>query len=95
MSRFETESLALIPGLRVRAKVVSHQPWGVIAQIVGHEQVGASIDMLEQFGGTARGDELQALYPPVGAEIDASAMRFLWPTDESQRRRRRPGARRP
>ena len=72
MERFETESLALMPGQRVRAEVLSHEPWGVLARIVGHEQVGASVDMIEQFGRTTTGnEELLALFPPVGAEIDA------------------------
>lgn len=72
MDRFETESLALIPGQRVLATVLSHHPWGLIARITGHEQVGASVDMIEQFGQTTTGDEeLRALFPPVGTEIDA------------------------
>jgi hypothetical protein len=72
MERFETESLALMPGQRVRAGVLSHHPWGVIARIVGHEQVGASVDMIAQFGRTTTGDkELLALFPPIGTEIDA------------------------
>jgi Domain of unknown function (DUF4253) len=29
MERFETESLALMPGQKVRATVLSHQPWDV------------------------------------------------------------------
>ncbi|MCK2237680.1 MULTISPECIES: hypothetical protein [unclassified Crossiella] len=68
MDRFETESLAFLPGQRVRAIVRAHFAWGVGAEIVGHEQVGASVDMIEQFGKAAQGD---ALFPPVGAEIDA------------------------
>lgn len=72
MERFETRSLVLLPGQRVRARVLSHQPWGLLAEIVGYEDVGASVDMIEQFGGTARTDaELEALYPLVGIEIDA------------------------
>jgi hypothetical protein len=72
MERFETESLALLPGQRVRAKILSHQPWGVIAEIIGHEHVGASVDMIAQFGATVRSDnQLAAMYPPVGSVIDA------------------------
>jgi hypothetical protein len=72
VKRFETESLALLPGQRVRARVLSHQPWGVIAELAGHEQVGASIDIIQQFGAAIRDDgELAKMYPPVGAEIDA------------------------
>lgn len=72
MDRFETVSLVLMPGWRVRAEVLSHHPWGLIAKIAGHEQVGASVDMVEQFGRTTAGDEeLRSLFPPVGAEFDA------------------------
>jgi hypothetical protein len=76
MERFETESLALMPGQRVRARVLSHHRWGVTARIVGHEQVGASVDMIEQFGRTTTGDEeLLAIFPPIGTEIDAVVQR--------------------
>ncbi|SEG75538.1 hypothetical protein SAMN04489712_11152 [Thermomonospora echinospora] len=72
MERFETESLALLPGQRVRAKILSHQPWGVVAEIVGHERIGASVDMIQQFGSaTGSYDELKAMYPPVGSQVDA------------------------
>lgn len=72
MERFETASLALMPGQRVRATVLSHHPWGVIARIAGHEQVGASVDMIGLVGRTTTGDEeLRALFPAVGTEIDA------------------------
>jgi hypothetical protein len=43
-----------------------------MAEIVGYEDVGASVDMIGQFSGVARTKaEWEALYPPVGAEIDA------------------------
>ena len=72
VERFETESWALLPGQRVKARVLSHHPWGVIAEIVGHEHVGASVDMIEQFGRVAASDdELLAMYPPIGARVDA------------------------
>jgi hypothetical protein len=72
MERFETESMALMPGQVVRAKILSHQQWGVTAEIAGHEGVGASIDLIAQFGhATADYAELKAMYPPVGAEVDA------------------------
>jgi hypothetical protein len=29
--------------------------WGVVAQIVGHEHVGASVDLIEQFGRALHG----------------------------------------
>jgi hypothetical protein len=70
MDRFETESIALLPGQRVQARILSREPWGVLAQIVGHKHVGASIDMIEQFG-SLRDQELEAIYPPVGSVIDA------------------------
>jgi hypothetical protein len=72
VQRFEVESLVLLPGQRVRARVLSHHPWGVIAEIIGYEHVSASVDMIQQFGATVRDPEaLRAMYPPVGSEIDA------------------------
>lgn len=72
MDRFETESLALLPGQQVRARILGRHPWGVIAEIVGYERVRASIDMIEQFGRTAGSDAaLNAMYPAIGSEIDA------------------------
>ncbi|MEU8344711.1 hypothetical protein AB0C74_23675 [Spirillospora sp. NPDC048832] len=71
MERFETASMRFIPGQLVRARILSHHPWGVLTEIVGHPGVGSSIDMIAQFGATYRGDDLQAAYPPVGAVIDA------------------------
>jgi hypothetical protein len=72
MERFETESLALMPGQRVRVTVLSHHPWGVSTRIIGHERVGASVDMIEQFGRTtASRQQLLAMYPPIGTEMDA------------------------
>lgn len=72
MERFEVASLALVPGQLVRAEVLGHHSWGVSAEIAGHERVGASIDMIEQFGRrTADHEELLALFPPVGAEVSA------------------------
>ncbi|HEY8481376.1 MAG TPA: hypothetical protein VIL71_16260 [Spirillospora sp.] len=71
MERFETESLKLIPGQRVRARVLRHAPWGVVTEIIGHPGVGSSIDIIAQFGREPAGDELRAAFPPVGAEVDA------------------------
>ena len=71
MDRFETGSLALLPGQRVRARIVGHHPWGISAKIIGYEHVGASIDMIELFGATLPRAEAEAMFPPVGAEIDA------------------------
>jgi hypothetical protein len=50
MERFETESLALLSGQRVRVRVTSHQRWGFGCKIVGYEALGASVDMIELFG---------------------------------------------
>jgi hypothetical protein len=72
----------VLPGQRVRAKIVSQQPWGVFAQIVGYEHVAASIDILAQFGGRPN-REVEAMFPPIGAEIDAvvaSVERWYGPT---------------
>jgi NACHT domain len=71
MNRFETESMALLPGQRVRARILGHHPWGVSAKIIGHEHVGASVDLIEQFGATLSPTEVEAMFPPIGVEIDA------------------------
>ncbi|MFD9078496.1 hypothetical protein ACFQ7B_26580 [Streptomyces erythrochromogenes] len=74
MERFETGSLPLMPGQRVRAKVLSHQPWGLLVAVAGYEEAGisASVDMIALYSRTAIGrDDLLALFPPVGSEIDA------------------------
>jgi hypothetical protein len=66
VDRFETK-MDLLPGMKVRARIVSQQPWGVFAQIIGYEDVPASIDVLAQFG-AAMAD---SMFPEVGAEVDA------------------------
>jgi hypothetical protein len=72
MDRFETASLALLPGQRVRARILRHEPWGVLAEIIDYEHVGASVDLIEQFGVELRGGaDLDAMYPPVGTAVDA------------------------
>ncbi|MFF4097734.1 hypothetical protein ACFYYY_28990 [Streptomyces sp. NPDC001834] len=74
MERFETESLALMPGQKIQARVLSHHPWGVIVEIVGHENAGlsASIDMIQHYSRSVSShDELLALFPPIGSQIDA------------------------
>lgn len=78
--RFETESLALMPGQKVRAEVLSHHPWGVIVEIIGFEGAGlsASIDMIQQFSRpTLTYDELLALFPPVGSRVEAVIEQIL------------------
>ena len=39
----ETESWAVLPGQRVRAKIIGQQPWGVFAKIIGYEHVAEKI----------------------------------------------------
>jgi hypothetical protein len=61
----------LVVGQKVRARIISHEPWGVVAQVVGYEGVGASVDagLIDSPSG-----ELRALpreYPDVGAEVEA------------------------
>jgi hypothetical protein len=74
MERFETASLALMPGQKVQATVLSHHPWGVIVEIAGYENVGlsASIDMIQQFSRTTSShDELLELFPAIGSQLEA------------------------
>jgi hypothetical protein len=71
MERFDVTAAELLPGQRVCVRVLSHQPWGVTVEIVGHEGVGASIDMIQCFGGERMRREGAELTPAVGAEIDA------------------------
>jgi hypothetical protein len=74
MERFEAESMTFMPGQSVRAKVLSHQPWGLLVEIVGYEGLGlsASVDMIEHFSRSMSShDDLLALFPPIGAEIEA------------------------
>lgn len=61
-------------GQQVRAKVLSHHPWGVLVEVAGYKDAGlsASIDMIELFGeATSSSDELLALFPPIGSHVDA------------------------
>lgn len=74
MERFETASLALMPGQKVQATVLSHHPWGVIVEIAGYEHAGlsASIDMIQQFSRTTNShDELLGLFPAIGLQLEA------------------------
>jgi hypothetical protein len=76
MDQLAAENWALIPGQRVRAEVVSHHPWGVGARILGHEPVVGSVDMIQLFARTTPDhDELLAMFPPIGTEIDAVVQR--------------------
>jgi hypothetical protein len=71
VDRFDVAAVELLPGQRVRARVLSHERWGVLVEIIGHERVGASIDMIELFGRGRTDRELAELTPVIGAEIDA------------------------
>jgi hypothetical protein len=71
VDRFDAAAVELLPGQRVRARVLSHEPWGVMVEIIGHEQVGASIDMAHMFGRPLTDRESAKLAPAIGAEIDA------------------------
>jgi hypothetical protein len=71
MERFDVAAGELLPGQQVRVRALSHQPWGVVVEIVGHEGVGASIDMIELFGRGRSDQELAELTPAIGTEIDA------------------------
>jgi hypothetical protein len=65
-----TEGWAVLPGQRVRAKIIGQEPWGVFAKIIGYEHVAASIDILAQFGGRPN-REVEAMFPAIGEELDA------------------------
>jgi hypothetical protein len=71
MRRFDGEGSGLVVGTSVRASVLSHEPWGVMVQILGHETVGASVDAgaIDSVLGLSRARPEE--YPPVGDWIDA------------------------
>jgi hypothetical protein len=41
----ETEGWALLPGQRVRARIVGQQPWGVFAKIIGYLRTRVVFDV--------------------------------------------------
>jgi hypothetical protein len=61
----------LLPGQHVRLRITSHQPWGLVGELVDHNGLSTTIDMLEQFGRTHPGEEVYTLFPPVGSEVEA------------------------
>ncbi|MEU4805500.1 redox-sensitive transcriptional activator SoxR [Actinosynnema sp. NPDC023587] len=61
--RFETGSLALLPGRPVRARVLEPRSWGALVRIVGHEELNASIHLAGWSGADGP--------PEVGAEVGA------------------------
>ncbi|WP_207922461.1 hypothetical protein [Micromonospora sp. KC606] len=71
MQRFDSVGRDLAMGTAVRATIISHERWGVMAQVVGHETVGASVDagVIDSPSGSPRA--LPAEYPPVGKQVDA------------------------
>jgi hypothetical protein len=71
VERFDSAPANLVPGERVRAKVTSHENWGVVVSVLGVEHVGASIDaaLIDSPSGSPRA--LPSEYPPIGAELQA------------------------
>jgi hypothetical protein len=71
MNRFETAALALVPGARVRIRVTSHEPYGVMVTVLGHETVGASVDAIMIDSPSGAPMAIRDEYPPVDAELEA------------------------
>jgi hypothetical protein len=71
MERFEAAAAGVVRGQRVRVNVVSHEPWGMMVTVRGHEGIGASVDaaLIDSPSGSPRA--LPDEYPPIGVEIDA------------------------
>ncbi|GLW10323.1 hypothetical protein Misp01_54510 [Microtetraspora sp. NBRC 13810] len=71
MQRFDAAGADLVPGQRVRVRVTDQHPWGVIATIIGHEDIGASIDGASIDSPSGESRAWLGEYPAVGSEIDA------------------------
>jgi hypothetical protein len=71
VQRFDSAGCDLVVGTAVRATIISHERWGVMVEIGGHETVGASVDagLIDSPSGSPRA--LPEEYPPVGGRIDA------------------------
>lgn len=71
MQRFDSGASTLVVGEKVRVKITSHERWGVMARVLGHEDVGASADAayIDSPSGSPRA--LPHEYPAAGAETDA------------------------
>lgn len=71
MKRFDGAGCGVVRGQRVKAKVFSHEPWGILASVMEQPDVGASVDagLIDSPSGSPRA--LPDEYPPIGAEIDA------------------------
>jgi hypothetical protein len=69
--RFDSVGCDLVAGTTVRATIRSHENWGVMAEVVGHETVGASVDagVIDSPSGSPRARPEE--YPPVGGQVDA------------------------
>jgi len=70
VQRFDSIGCDLVVGIAVRATILSHENWGVTAEVLGHETVGASVDagFIDSPSGLPRA--LSAEYPPVGDQVD-------------------------
>ena len=66
-----TPDRTILPGQQVRFRITAHARWGLGGTIVDRDDASASIDMIARFGRTHSGDDLYALFPPVGSEVDA------------------------
>ncbi|MFH8565767.1 hypothetical protein [Streptomyces sp. NPDC017988] len=59
----------LQPDQIVQAAITSHQPWGITANLIAYESVGASLDVIRR--GSEPGVKALAMnLPPVGTTID-------------------------
>lgn len=71
MQRFDGSAAALVVGEKVRVEITSHERWGVMARVLGHEDLGASADAayIDSPSGSPRA--LPREYPTVGHATDA------------------------
>ncbi|MFC4112178.1 hypothetical protein [Nonomuraea zeae] len=82
MHRFDDPTVNFLPGQPVRIRVLSHEPWGLMAEIIGDEDVGCSVDMIAGGSVTGSGPSRREEFPPVGAEVDAVVQQvWRWRTD--------------
>ncbi|AFR10377.1 hypothetical protein [Nocardiopsis alba] len=58
----------------MRVKVMSHEPWGVMVRIIGHERIGASVDGVVIDSPHPRAGPED--YPAIGVERSAVAIRI-------------------
>jgi hypothetical protein len=71
VQRFDGAGCDLVVATAVQATILSHERWGVMAEVLGHETAGASVDagVIDSPSGSPRA--LPEEYPPVGERIDA------------------------